>query len=66
MNESRFIELTKRYADEKLDITSFTCLERQEEVERVEMCGMSGRYSGWIWYNVLLTNGDEFSVYCRG
>ena len=35
MEESRFIELTKRYADEKLDITSFTCLERQEEVEHV-------------------------------
>ena len=66
MEESRFIELTKRYADEKLDITSFTCLERQEEVEHIEMCGMSGRYPGWIWYNVVLTNGDKFSVYCRG
>ena len=27
---------------------------------------MSGRYPGWIWYNVVLTNWDEFTVYCRG
>ena len=63
MNE--FDKLVKAYADEKLTLEKFEELEENELVENMENCGNSGRFNGYTWYNVKLTNGDEFSVYIK-
>jgi len=34
-------------------------------VSYVENCGNSGYYKGYIWYNVILFNGLEYTVYVK-
>lgn len=60
-----FNELVKRYADEKLTAEEFDTLAEHELVADMENCGNSGRFNGYTWYNVTLTNGDEFSIYIK-
>ena len=59
----KFDEMVKVYADERLTVEQLVELEENELVEIVENCGNSGRFNGYTWYTVTLTNGDMFSVY---
>jgi len=49
----------------------FLSLEELEEVEEhelvinVETLGASGNHVGYKWYNVILENGKEYSVYTK-
>lgn len=38
-------------------------IEEHSDVSKVEICGLSGRYIGFLWFNVVLENGDEYDVY---
>jgi len=40
-------------------------IEEHEDVVKTENCGNSGRYVSFQWYNVVLKNGEEYSVYIK-
>ena len=50
---------------EKAFLTYEECnfIDEHEDVKSVENCGNSGLYPNKTWYNVVLTNGDEYSIY---
>ena len=55
----------KMFDDKIVSFEQLEELQESEHVTAVENCGNSGRHIGYIWYNVIFTDGEEISVYCK-
>ena len=48
---------------EMLTEEEFEFVSENEDVEKIESNGTSGRFVGKTWYTVYLTNDEEYDVY---
>ena len=58
-------ELLEMLEKEFVTLEELEEIEEHEDVAQTESCGQSGRYIGWKWYNVVLKNEEEYSVYLK-
>lgn len=58
-------ELLEMLEKEFVTLEELEEIEEHEDVTQTENCGNSGRYIGWKWYNVVLKNEEEYSVYIK-
>ena len=56
-------EELEKFDGEIVTEEQFREIEEHEEVTAVENCGVSGKYYGCIWYNVVFDDGEEISIY---
>ena len=58
-------ELLETLEKEFVTLEELEAIEEHEDVTQTESCGNSGRYVDFQWYNVVLKNGEEYSVYIK-
>lgn len=56
-------KLMDLFEKEFITIEEFETIEEHEEVKEIENCGNSGQHIGYTWYNVVLENEEEYSIY---